>query len=98
MPWVSAEELPTRQEKVLGKVLRLDRNLEGTLEYLFFLLGIAEPTSSLHQMDPKIVRNRIFDGIKQLILRESLNQPLIVVFEDLHWIDSETQVFLDLLS
>ena len=32
------------------------------------------------------------------MLRESLNQPLIVVFEDLHWIDSETQALLNLLA
>ena len=30
--------------------------------------------------------------------RESLNQPLMVIFEDLHWIDDETQAFLNLLA
>ncbi|MBI3758046.1 MAG: hypothetical protein HY267_08725, partial [Deltaproteobacteria bacterium] len=35
---------------------------------------------------------------KKLFLRESLNQPLILIFEDLHWIDGETQGFLDVLS
>src|SRR5262249_18003381 len=34
---------------------------------------------------------------KRLFLRESLNQPLILICEDLHWIDSETQGFLDSL-
>jgi len=33
-----------------------------------------------------------------LVLRESLNQPLIVTIEDLHWVDAETQAFLDLLA
>ncbi len=32
------------------------------------------------------------------MLRESLNQPLIVVFEDLHWVDGETQAWLNLLA
>ena len=32
---------------------------------------------------------------KQLLIRESQVQPLLVVFEDLHWIDSETQALLD---
>src|SRR5918994_3259773 len=49
-------------------------------------------------MDASIRRQRTFDAIKRLLLRESLSQPVIVVFEDLHWIDSETQAFLDLLS
>jgi predicted ATPase len=36
-------------------------------------------------------------SIKRILLRESLNQPLIVIFEDLHWIDAETQALLNLL-
>ena len=43
-----------RREKITGKVLTLDRGLEDTLPYLFFLLGLAEPTSSLQQMDSQI--------------------------------------------
>ena len=49
-------------------------------------------------MDPQIRRRRTFEALKSLFLRESLNQPLILIFEDLHWIDSETQGFLDVLS
>src|SRR6266568_4702394 len=87
-----------RREKAMGKVLALDRGLEDTLPYLLFLLGLAEPTSSLQQMDPQIRRRRTFEAIKRLLVRESLNQPLLLIFEDLHWLDSETQAFLDLLS
>ena len=87
-----------RREKVIGKVLGLDRNLEDTLPYLFALLGIEEQPSPLQQMDPQIRRRRTFEALKRLFLRESLNQPLLLVFEDLHWIDSETQGFLDTLS
>jgi class 3 adenylate cyclase len=87
-----------RREKVTGRVLTLDRGLEDILPYLFFLLGIAEPTSPLQQMDPQIRRRRVLEAIKRLLLRESLNQPLIIVFEDLHWLDAETQTFLSLLS
>src|SRR5262245_21671613 len=49
-------------------------------------------------MDPQMRRRRTFEAIKKLFLRESLNQPLILIFEDLHWIDGETQGFLDVLS
>ncbi|MBI3757393.1 MAG: AAA family ATPase [Deltaproteobacteria bacterium] len=87
-----------RREKVIGKVLGLDRSLEDTLPYLFALLGIEEQPSPLQQMDPQIRRRRTFDALKKLFLRESLNQPLILIFEDLHWIDGETQGFLDVLS
>jgi len=87
-----------RREKITGKVLTLDRGLEDTLPYLFFLLGIAEQTSPLQQMDGQIRRQRILEAIKRLLFRESLNQPLLIIFEDLHWLDNETQAFLQLLS
>src|SRR5262245_7974884 len=86
------------QEKVAGKVLILDRALEDTLPYLFALLGVTEVLTSLQQMDPQIRKRRTFEAIKRLLVRESVNQPLLVLFEDLHWLDSETQAFLNLLS
>src|SRR5712691_6472837 len=79
-----------RRERVTGKVLTLDRSLEDTLPYLFALLGILELTSPLAQMDPQIRKRRTFEAIKRLLVRESLNQPLILFFEDLHWLDNET--------
>src|ERR1700674_3478286 len=49
-------------------------------------------------MDPQIKLRRTLEAIKRIVLRESLNQPLVVIFEDLHWIDSQTQELLDLLT
>ena len=88
----------TRREKVTGKVLNLDRSSEDTLPYLFALLGIEEQPSPLQQMDAQIRRRRTFEALKKLFLRESFSQPLVLIFEDLHWIDGETQGFLDTLS
>src|SRR5262249_35876511 len=94
----SHDDERTRREKVGGKVLMLDRSREAPLRYLFALLGIEEQPSPLQQMDPQIRRRRMFEALKKLFLRESLNQPLVLIFEDLHWIDEETQGFLDVLS
>ena len=49
-------------------------------------------------MDAQVRKRRTLDAIKRILLRESLNQPLMVTFEDLHWIDEETQGFLNLLA
>lgn len=87
-----------RSEKITGRLLTLDRSLEDALPYLCFLLGVAEPTSPLQQMDPQSRRQRTLEAVKRLLIRESLNQPLIVIVEDLHWLDAETQAFLQLLS
>ncbi|HLX38757.1 MAG TPA: adenylate/guanylate cyclase domain-containing protein [Candidatus Binataceae bacterium] len=93
----SEDDERKRREKIGGKVLMLDRTLEDALPYLFALLGVAE-SGALEEMDANIRRRRTLDAIKRLLLRESLNQPLIAMFEDLHWVDSETQAFLNLLA
>jgi tetratricopeptide (TPR) repeat protein len=87
-----------RREKVAGKITILDRSLEDTLPYLFSLLGIVEGDDPLAQMDAQIKKRRTLDAIKRILLRESLNQPLMVIFEDLHWIDEQTQELLNLLA
>ena len=88
----------TRREKVTGSVLALDRALEDTLPYLFSLLGIVEGEDPLAQMDGQLRKRRTLEAIKRILLRESLNQPLMVIFEDLHWIDEATQELLNLLA
>jgi class 3 adenylate cyclase/tetratricopeptide (TPR) repeat protein len=87
-----------RREKVNGKVLTLDRSLEDTLPYLFALLGLVEGEDPLAQQEAQLRRRRTLEAIKRLILRESVNQPLLVLIEDLHWIDAETQAMLNLLA
>jgi len=84
--------------KAAGKVLTLDRSLENTLPYLFALLGIEDPSANLQQIDAQLRRQRTFDALKRLFLRESLNQPVLLLLEDLHWLDSETQAWLHLFS
>ena len=87
-----------RREKVAGKIAILDRSLEDALPYLFSLLGIVEGDDPLAQMDGQIRKRRTLEAIKRILLRESLNQPLMVIFEDLHWIDEQTQELLNLLA
>ena len=87
-----------RRQKILGKLLELDRRLEDTVPYLYALLGIVEGDDPLAQMDGRIRNRRTLEAIKRIVLRESLNQPLMVIFEDLHWIDEQTQELLNLLA
>jgi len=94
----SEDDARKRREKVTGRLLALDWSLQDALPYLFALLGIVEGEDPLAQTDPKVKKRRTLDAIKRILLRESLHQPLIVMFEDLHWIDEETQEFLNLLA
>jgi class 3 adenylate cyclase/tetratricopeptide (TPR) repeat protein len=83
--------------KVLGRVLSLDRALESLLSPLLALLDVPVEDASWQVLDPPQRRRCTLEAVKRLLLRESQVQPLLVVFEDLHWIDSETQALLDSL-
>ena len=76
----------------------LDRSLEDAIPYLFALLGIVDGIDPLAQMDGQIKKRRTLDAIKRIMLRESMRQPLMVIFEDLHRIGTETQALLNLLA
>ena len=83
------------REKVTGKLLTLDRALEPTLPALLALLDVPVEDASWQALDPAQRRQRTLDAVRSLLLRETRHQPLLVVFEDLHWIDAETQALLD---
>jgi class 3 adenylate cyclase/tetratricopeptide (TPR) repeat protein len=70
---------------------------EQSLDRLQALAASAKG-NSLEGMDQSIQRARTRDAIKRLLLRESMNQPLMVIFEDLHWLDVESGEVLDLLA
>ena len=83
------------REKVTGKLLTLDKGLESTVPALLALLDLPVNDAAWETSDPPQRRQRTLESIKRLLLRESQVQPLVLVFEDLHWIDSETQTLLD---
>jgi tetratricopeptide (TPR) repeat protein len=93
-----ADDAAWRRNKVRAALAALDPALEDTLPYLFGLLGVVDAPDPYAQMDAWIKRQRTLDAIKRIILRDSLRQPVVVIFEDLHWIDEQTQVLLDLLA
>src|SRR5262249_6931410 len=80
------------------KISVLDRGLEDTLPYLFSVLGIVEEDDPTAQTDGQVRRRRTLEAVKRILLRESLNQPLMVVFEDLHWMDGESEAWLNVLA
>ena len=74
------------------------RPFVGRYAALFIrLLGLSEGDDVFAQMDAQVRRRRTHEALKRILLRESLNQPLMLIFEDLHWIDGQTQTFLNLL-
>jgi predicted ATPase len=91
------DDARTIRAKVTGQVLTLDETLQDTLPALLALLDAVPDDSPLLDLDPPQRRQRTLDGLKRVLLRESQVQPLLLVCEDLHWIDTETQALLDRL-
>jgi class 3 adenylate cyclase/predicted ATPase len=85
------------REKVTGRLLSLDRALETFLPAVLWLLDVPADDPDWEHLDPPQRRRQILDGVKRLLLRESQAQPVVVIFEDLHWIDAETQALVDAL-
>jgi class 3 adenylate cyclase/tetratricopeptide (TPR) repeat protein len=95
---IGAQDDPREiREKVTGKLLTLDRTLEPVLPAILALLDVPTADSPWEGLEFRERRQRTLDAVKRLLLRESQVQPLVVVFEDLHWIDGETQAVLDAL-
>jgi class 3 adenylate cyclase/tetratricopeptide (TPR) repeat protein len=82
-------------EKVAGALERLDPSLRPALVPLLALLDVPVDDASWEALDPRQRRRRTLDGVRRVLLREAREQPLLLIFEDLHWIDGETQALLD---
>jgi hypothetical protein len=91
------DDARTIRAKVTGQILTLDPALQDTIPALLALLDALPEGSPFVQLDPPQRRQRTLDALKHMLLRESQVQPLLLVFEDLHWIDSETQALLNTL-
>jgi class 3 adenylate cyclase len=91
------DDARTIRAKVTGQILTLDESLQETIPALLSLLDALPEDSPFLQLDPPQRRQRILDGLKRILLRESQVQPLVLVFEDLHWHDSESQAVLNTL-
>jgi class 3 adenylate cyclase/tetratricopeptide (TPR) repeat protein len=92
-----SDDVRALRARVTGQVLTLDDALQDTLPALLALLDVLPADSPFLKLDPPQRRQRTLEALKRLLLRESQAQLLLLVFEDLHWIDSETQALLDLL-
>jgi predicted ATPase len=60
-------------------------------------LDVPVDNSTWQDLDPPQRRQWTLDALKRLLLRESQIQPVLLVCENLHWIDTETQAFLESL-
>jgi len=92
-----SDEPRTVRAKVTGQVLTLDASLQEAIPALLSLLEVLPEDSPFLALDPPQRRRQTLEALKRLLLHETQAQPVLLIFEDLHWIDSETQALLDTL-
>ncbi len=81
--------------KVTAKLLELDAGLDDTVVPVLSLLDALPEEHAFRALDPRDRRRRVLAALTRIVLKESAARPLIVVFENLQWVDAETRAFLD---
>jgi class 3 adenylate cyclase/pimeloyl-ACP methyl ester carboxylesterase len=84
-------------EKVAGKLLTLDATLRPVLPALLALLDIPVDDAEWLRLGASQRRRRTLDGIRATLIRESASQPVALVLDDMHWMDTETRALVDAL-
>jgi len=83
------------KKKMKEKIFELDEKLKTVLPPFQELLSLKGEEEAYLKLEPKQKREKIFEAVRDLFIRESQNKPLVLVFEDLHWIDKTSEEFLD---
>ncbi len=83
-----------RCDKIRRTITLLGQELEDTVPFLESMLASGGATDPLRQMDPAIKQQRTFAAIARLLRRESLDRPVVLIFEDLHWLDGGSESFV----
>jgi class 3 adenylate cyclase/tetratricopeptide (TPR) repeat protein len=84
--------------KVTSKVLELDPGMHWAIPPILSLGNMAAEDAEYEALEPAERRRRIFAAVTRIVLRESERQPVLVVVENTHWMDSETGALVDLLA
>ncbi len=91
------DDAPAARQKVTDRLLELDPGLEDTLPLLFDFLEVPDPDRPVPAMAPEVRMRRLFDAVRRITVRRSERETLVLVFEDLHWFDPQSEAFLERL-
>ncbi|MFB0522011.1 MAG: adenylate/guanylate cyclase domain-containing protein [Desulfatiglandales bacterium] len=91
------EQESTIKQKMEDKITQLDERLKGILPPLHEILSLKVEDENYLKLEPQQKREKTFEAIRDLLIRESQNKPLILAGEDLQWIDKTSEEFLTYL-
>ncbi len=84
------EDSQSIREKVSGKILTLNPSLQDAILPVLDLLNALDDDHPFRSLDPQQHRQSTYQAITRLLLSENRVQPIVAIFEDLHWYDSLT--------
>lgn len=82
------------REKIAGRALLLDPAFAADLPLLFDFLGVPDPERPVPQMSPEARQRALADVLCRLVGNPARKKTLVLVFEDLHWVDEGSQTML----
>ena len=85
------------REKVTARLVSLDPGLTEALPLLFDFLEVPDPERPAPTLAPDVRMRRISDTLRRITQRRSERETLVLVFEDLHWFDQQSALFLERL-
>jgi class 3 adenylate cyclase/tetratricopeptide (TPR) repeat protein len=85
------------RKKVKEKILGLDKKSQEIISPIQDLLSLKVEDETYLKLEPKQRREKVFEALRDLFIRDSQEHPLVLVIEDLHWIDKTSEEFLDYL-
>ena len=92
---INAEDTAqSAREKIAGRLVMLDEQLRESLSIVFDFLGLG----SCEVKDPDLKLELLQELLQQLLVRDTIRQPALIVIEDLQWLDEESERFLDLIN
>ncbi len=86
------------KKKMEEKILDLDEKLKGVIPPFQSLLSLKVDNEGFSKLEPKEKREKTFEALRDLMIRVSQENPLVLTVEDLHWIDKTSEEFLGYLT
>lgn len=96
---IGEEDAPERVKRHLHRTLeQLGIPPDDGVPYLMRLLGLKEEAERLDTSTPEAIRTRTLQILGQMCLSSTRARPLVIVMEDLHWVDPASESLGSFLS
>jgi DNA-binding NtrC family response regulator/tetratricopeptide (TPR) repeat protein len=84
--------------KVRRALERIDIDPAEAAPYLLQFLGVKPASDQLDALSPEAIQARTVDVLRRMIVQASRRRPLILVVEDLHWVDAASTALASLIE